>query len=408
MSETKNQARMTEVTADEMSKGMIANRLFYQSSPLISLYNSRQYVTYRAQQQEYKSGSVVIVNMSNSEVFVNPKTSYAKFELEITGANVLPTGWQSASNVFSRVRYIHSSGVELCHHQNANVFASIHNKLKQPTEWQDTQGALAKYFNNIPVGTHTVCVPLEQLSSVFRSEETLLPPFLLASSRLEINTEAGAKAFKYDALGGDYVIRNFEVHLDTYILSDSAFSMVEALAAAGRVEYVVDDYEVVQTDVQSNRADLQVNKSLGRAYETTVFLQLTNNIDIATTDSFAPDTAAAIDTTQFRVNSLYMPALPTKDSVERYMSLLQVNDKPGNYTFDEFEGGVGPSNGQLITQTLQRNQWVGKTSGLPINSSNSLRCSITLNDGLPRRALHFVNYMKIIKPFLYDKITISV
>jgi len=408
MTETKNQARMTEVTADEISKGMLANKLFYQSSPLISLYNSRQYVTYRAQHHEYKSGAVLTVNMSNSEVFVNPKTSYVKFEIEILNQAVVATGWQSAANVFSRVRYIHSSGVELCHHQSANVFASIHNKLKQSVEWPETQGALAKYNEAIPVGTYTVCVPLEQLTSVFRSEETLLPPFLLASSRLEINLESGAKAFKYAAAGGDYVIRNFEVHLDTYILSDSAFSMVEALAAAGRVEYVIDDYEVVNTDIQGNRADLQVNKSLGRAYETTVFLQKTANIDDATTDSFAPDEAKSIDTTQFRVNSLYMPALPTKDSHERYMNVLQINDNPGNYLFAQFSGAAGPENGQLICQTLQRNQWVGKTSGLPINSSNSLRASITLTDGQPRRALHFVNYMKIIKPFLYDKVIISV
>ena len=162
MEDKKQEPRMAEVTAEEMSKGLIANKLFYQSSPLISLYNSRQYVTYRAQQQEYASGQVIIVNMSNSEVFVNPATSYAKFDLVIETKNVEATPWQSAANVFSRVRYIHSSGVELSHHQNANAFATIHNKLKQPTEWAATQGALAKYNEAMVVGTYTVCVPLEQ------------------------------------------------------------------------------------------------------------------------------------------------------------------------------------------------------------------------------------------------------
>jgi hypothetical protein len=399
-------------SADSMTKAVISNKLFYQSPPLISLFNSRQYVKYPSQSQTYTPGKNVIVNLSNSEIFVNAKNSYVQFDLNIDeGENKAATvadPWSDCSSIFERVRFIHASGVELAHHKNANGFASVRNKLHREPEWTKNQGAMSGYNKAYTQagGPHRIAVPLSQICSVFRPlDDNLIPPFLLSSSRLEFNLEAANDAFKWAALGGTYTISNVEVVLDSYVLSDAAFSLLESMSAAGRVEYTCEDYEDIEQTETTTKLDLNLQKSIGRAFETVTVVTPTN---VAATESnFTPVASSTLQSYQHRVNSLYMPALPCEGNAEKYMQVLQVKDNSiYQYAGEDALGAfVGSA---LIVQNLQRNDFVGVTSGLPINSSSSLRLAVRFNADANRKAVMYTSYMKIIKPYLYDKIVISV
>ena len=432
------ETKKTVSDAGTMAKGIISNKLNYTSPPLVNLFNSRQYVKYPAQSQSYTANSTVIVNLSNSEVFVNAKNSYLKFKLAVAGANAVAETWSSVAGIINRTRYIHASGVELCHHRNCNGYASVHNKIHQSAEWQNCQGKLQGYQTLYADGAAAteIAIPLEQICSVFRPmDDTLLPPFLLSGSRIEINLEAAAKAFLWSAAGGSYTITDVEVVLDSYVLSDAAFSMLESMSKAGKVEYSVMDYEVIEGSTGgTNKLNIQLNKSIGRAFETVTVVQKTVtalangavNLDDATQNYFKPATFDKIQSYQHRLNSLYMPALPA-EGVEKYLNMLQLHHGKDTthytnfYTYADFTGaeivnvpGNPPvptffqNHGELIVQSLMRNDFVGVTSGLPINSSSSLRLAVDLAEATNFKAAMYTSYMKIIKPYLYDKVAISV
>lgn len=388
------------VDAQTMSRGLVANKLTYTSPPLISLYDSRQFVKYPAQSQSYAPGRTVIINLSNSEIFVNPKNSYLRFKLTTTQA-INPSFFQSAANIFERVRYVHASGVELSHHRSANGYASQRRVLHNENEWAANKAAMQQFNENVAAGTYEIAIPLSELCSVFRplDKEVLIPPFLFSSARLELNLETYTKAFKW-VVAGEYTIEDVEVVLDSYVLSDAAFSMVEAMSQVGKVEFTVEDYEVINRETGTTRLDMELNKSLGRAFETvTVITPVDATVD-PLDDAFAPIPQHLIKSFQHRSNSLYMPALPAT-GLEHYMNVMQIKDN-SIYDLGSFTDGA------YIVQNLQRNDWVGVTSGLPINSSSSLRLNVELADGVDRQATQFTSHMKIIKPYLYDKCIISV
>lgn len=410
------QGRKKEVAnADSMTKAVISNKLFYQSPPLISLFNSRQYVKYPALTQTYTAGKNVIVNLSNSEIFVNAKNSYIQFDITFAVDGTLADPWSDVSSIFSRSRFIHASGVELSHHKNANGYASVMTKLHKDPEWTTNQGAMSGYNRSFAIAgegeerkfdaeqaTHKVAVPLSQICSVFRPlDDNLIPPFLLSSSRLELLLESDASAFKWfnAEANGTYSISNVEVVLDSYVLSDAAFSLLESMSAAGRVEYTCEDYEDVGLPADTTKLDMNLQKSIGRAFETVTVI--TDTVIPKNQSIFQPIPAASILSFQHRVNSLYMPALPCEGNAEKYMQVLQVKDN-SIYNYVNFQEAG------LIVQNLQRNDFVGVTSGLPINSSSSLRLAVVFSAGVKRSAVQYTSYMKVIKPYLYDKITISV
>ena len=108
--------------------------------------------------------------------------------------------------------------------------------------------------------------------------------------------------------------------------------------------------------------------------------------------------------TQFRINSLYLPSLPA-DRTENYISALQAKEGhqyPAKLTYNEyFDPHVNNTPvGVVVCQSLQRNDWLGKSSGLPINSSSSLRVNVEFEQGAvgTRIVKMYCDHVKIIVP----------
>jgi len=147
---------------------------------------------------------------------------------------------------------------------------------------------------------------------------------------------------------------------------------------------------------------MNLNKSIGRAFETVTVVQELTELG-EEKDNFKPGENTKLESYQHRVNSLYMPALPCSNT-EKYMNVMQIKEN-SIYTYSVFDASA------LVVQQLQRHDFIGITSGLSINSSSSLRLTMNFKDvaAVPeRRARQYTSFMKIIKPYLYDKVVISV
>ncbi len=413
--ETKKQS----ITSDQMSSLMTANNLSYTVQPSISLFNSRQYTKYPAQNSSYGQNQTIICHLSNSDTFVNPKTSYLKFSVRRTdgnAANQTTFGeWGSGLNLFSRVRYIHSSGVELSHNIDISPYEAMNSRVTESQEYWDTEGKLSGHNAEIDANSKTFCVRLDRLCKTFRSEK-LVPPFLLSGSRLELQSASSDKAFVHSLdQPTTYAIENVELVLDSYILSDAAFSSIEVLSSQGKVEYTAIDFELISSTKNSQQGSLNLQKSLGRA--TRVLMACYDAQTVADRGSSYHQPLGADESFkqhQFRINSLYMPSLPA-DRTEAYIAALQAKhgqQYPAKLTYNEYfdDGVVNSPTGQAIVQSLQRNDWLGKSSGLPINSSSSLRVNVEFEQGAvqTRVVKMYTDHVKIITPYLYDRVVLSV
>jgi hypothetical protein len=249
--------------------------------------------------------------------------------------------------------------------------------------------------------TVEVAIPLHKLVTMFDSHgDKLCPPFLLSGSRLELQLESAARAFK-SAGAATYEISDVNVVLDSYILSDAAFSVMEKMSAAGLVEYTYQEYEVIEQTTASTKINLEMTKSIGRASAAYAHTTVTADENEGKKDLFVGVASADVADYQYRINSLYMPSLPAR-GIEGYQAVLAHGKEMGRYSY------VNWAEHNIITQTLQRSDFLGPSSGLPINSSSSLRLALTFANAAGRTVKLFVPHLKIVTPYLYDRISISV
>lgn len=415
-------SKKSQVTSEQMSTLLQANHLSYTVPPSISLFNSRQYTKYPAQNASYSANQTIICHLSNSDTFVNPKTSFLKFSVKRTDPNAdTKTGfgeWGSATNLFSRVRYIHSSGVELSHNIDISPYEAMNTRVTESEEYWGTEAKLGGYNTEVTTVSKTYCIRLDRLCKMFRSEK-LVPPFLLSGSRLELQTSTSEQAFVHASnqviQPTTYAIEQVELVLDSYILSDASFSTIEMLSAEGKVEYTCEDYELITSTKNTNQGALELQKSLGRATRVLMGCFDAETLSDRETSYHQPLGAdESFKNYQFRINSLYMPSLPA-DRTESYISALQAkhgNQYPAKLTYDDyFDVHVNDTPvGVTVVQNLQRNDWLGKSSGLPINSSSSLRANVEFEAGQVNTRIikMYTDHVKILVPFLYDRVVVSV
>lgn len=411
----------TEVSNEKMSQLVVANKLSYRVPASLSLWNSRQYIDYPAQNSTYKAGQTIIIQLSNSDVFVDGRNSYLRFKLRadepLAVGEKLSTGdYNSTCAMFSRVRYIHSSGQEICHNVNLNEYRVVDDHASESHDFWRNTAKMMGYRSlddekdlELPGGDQNAvsfAIPLHKVVTMFHSYDgKLTPPMLLSGSRIEIQLASKESAFNTTGAAAiGYEISEVICSLDSYILSDSAFSVLEKMSSQGLVEYCFEDYEVIQRTTGVDRVNVEMTKSIGRATSALVTVRDSNVLSTFNEDHGKPlPEESGIETHQFRLNSLYMPAKEA-DSLQNYMNFLQYNKLAGNYTIADQEEA------QLVVQTLQRSDFLGPSSGLPINSSSALRYDARFQGavGGDRVVSLYVKHLKICVPYLYDRIVISV
>ena len=389
------------------SQGLLSmakrNGILYSVNSTVTLWNSRSKVRFDSTSQTYNPGSTISVSLSNSDIYVNGRNSYLNFKLTITGAGEV-FGEGSSANIFDIVRMVDSSGVEITHNRQVGLYNSIMDKLNKSNRWRTTIG-VAKGIGLTAVtgNTYDFSIPLADICPVFSSEQ-MVPPMLLSGSRLELVLAPNAQAL----VSAQYVVSDCHVMLDSAILSDSTSNTVENLSAQAKIDFVFDNWTEIEHAFTANSGNLELTKSLGLARAVYVVSRDTADIALASEDFYKPLAGdVGIQTYFMRANSQTFPQLPTRTLVEGYLNTMDNLSEITDYTLDDYSV-TGSGYGQVVKQSLQRSDFIGRTSGLPVSASSSLRINLTFASALARTVSTFIVYNQVVQPILYDRIIISV
>jgi len=407
--DTENSGTISDEKLFELIK---RNGLSYSVPKIMSLFSQRQKIRYDSLSSSTAPGGSFSINVSNSDIFVNPKNSYLFFDVTFTGAviNDIPFGSASAANIFTTNRFVHSSSQELCHDRFVNI-ANYSNDLLKSNVWMANQGANKGYGHmfiaNEATTKQTFCIELSDLFTFFDSDQ-LIPPFAMSGSQLHFNLASLNEAIATVAVT-DFSVSNAYVSLDSYILSDLAMSALERLSSKGQVEYQCQGYEVV-TGVanNTNSLNLECTKSLGRVNSISIINRPTANASLRSEDSMVPvayaENIRGISQVQHRLNSMYFPASKATSALEIHIHGRQDVSEQCTYSYTNAQNTFI---GQLVHQPLMRNVML-LSSGLPVNSSSALRSEITFANLSSTTVMAVVRHVKIIRFVLYNNVTILV
>lgn len=395
-----------EIKQPSLDSMIKANGLSYTMSPIRSLFNQRQRIRYDAQSQSYGPQTTVVVNLSNSDIYVAPRSSYLCFK--VTAPQDSTFGVGSAANLLQTVRFIHASGTEIVHNKEVNLWNVVRDRVHLSKRWFDTWGKAKGYGAVLDEDvTQEFCIPLHHICSLFDSDSAC-PPFLISGSRLEISLASADAGLVVTGATTGYTISDVHVEFDSMILNDSSANSLEKLSAAGRLQYVFNDYTEIQGQYTTNKANIDLTKSIGIATNAWVVPRDSANVSDPKKDSLKPlEGASSVKSYQFRSNSSYFPALPTRSSLQGYLQSVEGLEGKTDYTFDQYSA-AGGDNFQVVRQKLERADAVGKTSGLPISASSALRVAIDFQDASSRLVTMFVEHVAVCTPLLYDNIVLEI
>ena len=406
--DTENSGTISDEKLFELIK---RNGLSYSVPKIMSLFSQRQKIRYDSLSSSTAPGGSFSINVSNSDIFVNPKNSYLFFDITFTNPldTSTPFGAASSANIFATNRFVHSSSQELCHDRFVNI-ANYSNDLLKSEVWKVNQGQTKGYNYSFDATagsvTKTFCIELADLFSFFDSDQ-LIPPFAMSGSQLHFNLASVTEAIA-DGVVTNYSVSNAYVSLDSYILSDLAMSALERLSSKGQVEYQCQGYEVV-TGVANNATslNLECTKSLGRVNSISIINRPTLNVSDSALDSMKPvhySATTGISQIQHRLNSMYFPASKATSALEIHVHGRQDISEQCTYTYAD---ATSTEVGQLVHQPLMRNVML-LSSGLPVNSSSALRSEITFSAASSSTVMAVVRHVKIIRFVLYNNVTILV
>ncbi len=425
MSRHREESEAIPESKDENVKSSLSglldgNGLKYKVPESLTLTNMRMQVSYPAQSSSYTQSNTIQISLANNDYFVNAKNSYLYFDYSFTEAGSYTATWGkgSAANLISRTIFTHGTGQSLCNNNNVNLRCMVNDQIHRPNRWFNTVGAMQGYAVNstdyvnggdskmTPGTTYTFAIPLGSICSVFDTKK-LIPPFAMSGSRVQFSLETGLNAMVMsNTLGAPvYTVSNCRMMLDCCLLSDAAFSALEKISAADGTDFVYNDYINTTAILNSNNFALEQTSSIGRARDLIVIPRTTLNLGTALIDNFAGVAqSGGITQYQTQLNSIYLPIQPVSDVNEMYQYALQGAWEHGDsqITPAKYKGTQ-----QIIYQSLLRSEFLGISSGLPINASTPLRFRGTVYNGALLTLDLFVTNMKLAVLYLFDKVIIE-
>jgi len=314
------------------------NNLDYRMPPSLSVAVSRSHAKYSMNQESIKGGQEMIFVCPTGSHFVDFRNSYIKFTVSVEAeANDNGFGWRGFNNgflkktraltnddhlsnpgalaLFSKMRYIHSSGTPI-EEIDDHLDVLMHQKSQwmMGRDWKNTVGSL--YDSAADGGVHdrlvagqnrqrdlwveshnfistpqaatavpqfatngleqTFIVPLMLFSDLF-AQDKLAPSFLVAGSRLHLKTNSPQKAFVTN--DGDtqiqgYTISNASIHLEQYQLTDAIAKVISSISATSGLEYPFESWHYNARVSDQASIQIQVSRALSRANQVMLLTRL--------------------------------------------------------------------------------------------------------------------------------------
>lgn len=397
---------------DESEEDLLINNLIYSMPKSLSLATQRTYVRMFPQERsmEVNKNNTMVTIFNTGNNYINAANSFLKFKLSntytVAGAHQTTFGSGSAINIFNNFTARSKSGTELARSLEANQWARNNILYTHSKAWMDTIGSSFACNQVDDAGAPTAAsllrltnvldsyytIPLVELDPFFSTHKNLLlPPQLASGLTLELGFENPSRACVVNADAINVMtISEIEWVLDAVNLSDDTQRVLnlESSQTGLEVSYRRVFKAANNAPAGSTSFTLQMMRAVAQAES--CFVHITNpaNDMSPLVDSFA-SVPYTINSSQFRLGSLYMPQQPTKDYIvtanalsgqENYLMALQSFDKlrhpfqEASVTLAQYELNKG-----ILGVSFEKNQDLS-VSGLSINNSRVLE--LLLNFGV--------------------------
>jgi hypothetical protein len=310
---------------DELDEQILAlNGLNYPQSEELSLANAHRLRSFPALRDAYSAGTSAYVDISCGSDMIAPRASWLEFDIFIEGANAtLPTNGGMA--IFRETIVRARSGQELDRYQ----FANIHNNGAMPVECQyGTQQTVATAMQGgaaiVDGQTVSVAIPLQWVNPFFSSSRLI--PSSLGTIRLEMLFAPAVEALI--GVGATYQVRNLNVVVDTFSLSDAALRSLQMIASQSGLAYEWQSLATTVSTANGTSGNFISLKSASRALQGTLHICETARLTDAASNSLFNE-PFEVTQSQWSLGSQYLPTKPLSTAPSHYLNLL--------YSFDSLQ-----------------------------------------------------------------------
>jgi hypothetical protein len=382
-------------------------------------------------------------------------------------------------NLFKSIRLTHASGTELEYIDNLNVLNTIKTQYDRDASWRQTKGSAMggkymdskidkiwtnqasgndgenwraavlaaadhdaeargnddlRYPRTIRQWTQEVvaeggvasketfyAVPLSILSEFFNSDK-LLPPYVLAGMRIELELESPYLAIslqKYSdglavpvvestAAGATtinsgtctFLLSDVRVQLDSHTLTDSVQKALAQMSANEGLDLHFSSWFHDRHKMTSNATTFNITKALSRVEDITIVprtdAEFTDNSALTYSyDSLAAKPTFTCSSWQISIGSMFFPSHPVTDKHASYMLAQQGRSEKNEIDYNTYaNGGLG-----IVRGALERSQ-ILNGSGIAISATRGATVAYE-DQSVDRPTLElFVKHTRLASVFL--------
>lgn len=253
------------------------------------------------------------------------------------------------------------------------------------------------------------CVPLSMLSEFFNSDK-LLPPYVLAGMRIELeleNPSISTQSFN-NTTGNDsklqaattHTLSDLNMQLDSHTLTDSVAKALSRMSANEGLDLHFPSYFHDRHALASASSTINVTKALSRVEDICLIPRLKANFDgkfadVSPKDSFAAVPYATTTKWQISIGSMFFPSHPVRSAHDSYRLALQGRRHMCRVPFLEYSTeGLG-----IMRGALERSQ-ILNGSGIAVSATRGANINVELEDNTVTAVDLFVRHTMLVSVFL--------
>lgn len=256
--------------------------------------------------------------------------------------------------------------------------------------------------------THKFCVPLSMLSEFFNSDK-LLPPYVLAGMRIELELEnplMSTQGINFDtdadvtcATDTLHTISGLNMQLDSHTLTDSVAKALSRMSANEGLDIHFPSWFHDRHSLTTDSSTINITKALSRVEDICLVPRLDTQIasgSMGALPSLQAKPYAATGTTwQISIGSMFFPSHPVASPHESYRLALQGRRHMCRVPYlDYAEEGLGVMRG-----ALERSQ-ILNGSGIAISATRGATVAVNMTTASNTTIDLFVRHTKLVSVFL--------
>lgn len=372
-----------------------------------SLVVARKMIVHDAQSTSYTAGQNITTFLSTGDDAVWGRGSFLRFDVVFDGADGTVGANGSAVNLIDNIALYHSSGTPILRIENVNLRHMINQVSTKSTAYlSSTAKSWGRNATLTDGTTYKYSIPLKDLCD-FWNRDILTPAMLHSGIKVVIGL--ASQATSTSTTGSVFTVSNPAFHMDCLTLTDSANQWLQQRSASQGLVYPFKSYEHVSTAPGAATSyNINVLRAVSQAGFAVGCLRTTANVGVITADSFLPITIGADETktmsVQWRLSGLYMPNKSLTTLSENYMwNRLQWDNVDHDLGF----GVDTVANSGIMALNLERDTYLINGNGHPVSGSRALNLAVTCGSSVARTLDVFMDFTKLARVYLYDKVLIQ-